>query len=103
LNFLIFEILMLRTLKRIELRQRDKFGRNWSIRSGDIAIFRFGKMATAASWILKFFKILTVRTLKGVKLCHCVKFRRNRSNCGRDMAIFRFLKMAAVCHLGFVV
>jgi len=29
-NFYIFEILMLGTLKRIELRQRAKFGRNWS-------------------------------------------------------------------------
>ena len=69
-------------------------------RGRDKAIFRFFKMAAAASWILKF-QFLTVGTVKRVKLHHRAKFHQNRSNRGRNVAIFPFLKMAAAAILDF--
>jgi len=48
LGYLIFQILVVGTLKRAELHRRAKFGRNPSNSGPDGAIFRFLKMATAA-------------------------------------------------------
>jgi len=68
------------TVTRAELRHRAKFCLNrWNC-GGDMAIFRFFKMAAAA--ILDFwnFKFLTVGTVKRVELHHRAKFRPNRSD-----------------------
>ena len=62
------------------MRHRTKFREDWSNRSGDMAAFRFFKMAAAAILDFGNFKFLTVRTFKMVKLHHRAKFRQNRSN-----------------------
>ena len=64
------------------MRHRTKFREDWSNRSGDMADFRFFKMAAAA--ILEFgkFKLLTVRTLNRLELRPRAKFWRNRSKRG---------------------
>jgi len=48
LDFLNFKLLMVGRHKRVEMRRHAKFGRNRSNRGGDMAIFRFFKMAAAA-------------------------------------------------------
>ena len=53
LDFLIFEILTVGTVKRIQLHKRAKFRGDRSKDWGDMAIFRFCKMAAAAMWIFK--------------------------------------------------
>ena len=70
------------------MRHRAKFREDRSNRYGDMAYFRFFKMAAAA--ILDFGNItfLTVGTLKRVELRLRAKCCRNRSNRGRNMAIF---------------
>ena len=88
-------ILTVGTLKGAELRRHAKFGRKRSKRGGDIAIFRFFKMAAAAMLDFSKFKFVTVGTLKRAELRRHAKFGRNPSNRGRNMAIFRFFKMAA--------
>ena len=60
--------------------------------AAEILIFRFFKMAAAASWDFRNLNFLTVGTVKRVKQHHRAKFRRNRLNGSRDMAIFRFFK-----------
>ena len=82
------------------MRHRTKLREDRSNRSGDMADFRFFKMAAAAILDFGNFKFLTVGTLKRVELRLHAKFWRNRS---RDMAIFQFFKMAAVRHLGLVL
>jgi len=57
-----------------------------------MAIFRFFKMAAAATLNFHILEILMVGTLKMAKLRHRAKFGRNRSNRGRDMAIFGFFQ-----------
>ena len=83
------------------MRHRTKFREDRSNCSGDMANFRFFKMAAAAILDFKNFKFLTVETLKRVELRPHAKFCRNRLNRGGYMAIFRFFKMAAVRHIGF--
>ena len=63
------------------MRHRTKFREDRSNRSGDMADFRFFKMAAA---ILDFgnFEFLTVGTLKRVELRLHAKFWRNRSKRG---------------------
>ena len=73
-----------RTLLMAKVRHHAnfaKFREDRSKHSGDMADFRFLKMAAA---ILHFgnFKFLTVGTLKIVKLRPCAKFCRNRSKRG---------------------
>ena len=46
LDFHNLKILTVRRLKRVDVRRRAKFDRNWSNRGQDMAIFRFSKMAT---------------------------------------------------------
>jgi len=53
LDFSNFKFLTVGRLKRAELGGCAKFGRNGSKRGRDTAIFRFFKMAAAASWIVK--------------------------------------------------
>jgi len=48
LDFKFFEILTIRTKKRVNLRRCAKFRGDQSNRCGDMAIFRFFKMAAAA-------------------------------------------------------
>ena len=84
------------------MRHRAKFRKDTLNRSGDMADFRFFKMAAAAILDFGNFKFFTVVTLKRVELRLRAKFCRNRSNRSCDMAIFQFLKMAAVRHLGFL-
>jgi len=87
----------------VKMHCHAKFCLNRSNRGENMAIFRFFKMAAAATLDFQNCKFLTVRRLKSVEMHRCAKFGRNRSKHGRDMAIFRFSKMAAVRHLGFVV
>ena len=68
------------------MRHRTKFREGRSNRSGDMADFRFFKMAAAA--------ILDVG-------CHRAKFRQDRPNRCGDIANFLFLKMAAAAILDF--
>jgi len=64
------------------MRHRTKFREDRSNRSGDMANFRFFKMAAAAILDFGNFKLLTVATLKRVELRVRAKFCRNRSNRG---------------------
>ena len=64
------------------MRHRTKFREDWSNRSGDMADFRFFKMAAAAILDFGNIKFLTVGTLKRVELRLREKFCRNRSNRG---------------------
>ena len=82
------------------MRHHTKFREDRSNRSGDMADFRFFKIAAAAILDFGNFKFVTVGTVKRVELRLRAKFCRNRSNRGCDMAIFHFFKMAAVRHLG---
>ena len=59
-----------------------KFREDTLNRSGDMADFRFFKMAAAAILDFGNFKFLTVGTLKRVELRLRAKFCRNRSNRG---------------------
>ena len=45
LAFLIFEVLMVKQLKRVKMRRCAKFGQNRSNRGRDMTIFEFSKMA----------------------------------------------------------
>jgi len=83
LDFEIFEILTVGTLKGVKLCHCVKFRRNRSNRGQNMAMFRFSKMAAAAILDFQNFKFLTVGRLRRVEMhCHA-KFRRNRSNSGR--------------------
>ena len=64
------------------MRHRTKFREVRSNRSGDMADFRFFKMAAAAILDFGNFKFLTVGTLKRVELRLHAEFCRNRSNPG---------------------
>jgi len=64
------------------MRHRTKFREDRSNRSGDMADFRFFKMAAAAILDCGNFKFLTVETLKRFDLRPHAKFWRNRSNRG---------------------
>jgi len=81
LGFLKSEFfLMAGQLKRVQLHRRTKFGRNWSNRGPDIAIFPFFKMADATNLDFSNLIFLTVRWLTRVELRHHTKFGPNRSN-----------------------
>jgi len=90
LDFWNFKLVMVRTVKRVELRHRAKFNRNRWNRGRDMVIFGFFKMAAAAILDFRNFKFLTDGTVKNVELRHLVKFRRNRSN--RDWDMWRFFQ-----------
>ena len=64
------------------MRQRTKFREDRSNRSGDMADFRFFKMASAAILDFAKFKFLTVGTLKSIELRPHAKFCQNRSKRG---------------------
>ena len=64
------------------MRHRTKFREDCSNRSGDMADFRFFKMAAAAILDFGKFEFLTVGTLKSVELRLRAKFCRNRLNRG---------------------
>ena len=64
------------------MHHSTKFGEDRSNRSGNIADFRFFKMAAAAILDFGNFKFLTVGTLKRVELRLHAKFWRNRSKRG---------------------
>ena len=57
------------------MRQHAKFREDLSNRSGDMADFRFFKMAAAAILDFGNFKFLTVGALRRVELYHLAKFR----------------------------
>ena len=82
LDFQKLEISTSGPIRRINMRHRAKFREDRSNRSGDIADFRFFKMAAAAILDFGKFKFLTVGTLKRVELRLHAKFRQNRSNRG---------------------
>jgi len=85
LDFQNLKFLTIKTVKRVDLRNRAKFCRNRLNRGRDMAVFRFFKMAAAAILGFKNFKFLTVGTVKKVKLHQCAKFHPNRFYRGRDM------------------
>jgi len=64
------------------MRYRTKFREDRSNRLGDMADFRFFKMAAAAVLDFGNFKFLRVGTLKRFELRPHAKFRRNRSKRG---------------------
>ena len=64
------------------MRHRTKFREEGSYRSGDMADFRYFKMAAAAISDFGKFKFLTVATLKRIEVRPRAKFGRNRSKCG---------------------
>ena len=64
------------------MRHRAKFRKDRSNLTGNLADFRFFKMAAAAILDFGNFKFLTVGTLKRVELRLRVKFCQNRLNRG---------------------
>ena len=64
------------------MRHRTKFRKDRSNRSGDMANFRFFKMAAAAILDFANFEFLTVGTLKRIELRLHAKFWRNLSKRG---------------------
>ena len=58
------EILTACTLLRAKVRHRTKFREDGSNRSGDMAYFRFFKMAAAAILYFRNFKFLTLKRLE---------------------------------------
>ena len=87
-----FKYLMVRTVKRFEMRHLAKFRQNRLNRGRDMAIYRFFKLAAAAILDFRNFKFLTVGTVKMVKLHHRTKFRQNRSSRGWDITIIQFFQ-----------
>jgi len=79
LDFQKLEISTSGPLRRPNMRHSTKFRKDRSNRSGDMADFRFFKMAAAAILDVGKFKFLTVGTLKRVELRPRAKFCRNRS------------------------
>ena len=69
-------------VRRPKMRHRTKFREDRSNRSGDMADYRFFKMAAAAILDFGNFKFLTVGTLKSVELRLHAKFWRNRAKRG---------------------
>ena len=67
-----------------------------------MAIFRFFKMAVAASLDFLDFNFLTVGTVNRVELHQRTKFCKNRSNRGWDITIYRFFQDGVRRHLGFL-
>jgi len=101
LGFFKFQTFNGRTVQEGRSASPAKHAENRSKRGGDIAIFRFFKMAAAAILDFSNFKYLTVGTLKRAELRRRGKFCQNRSKRGGDIAIFRFFKMAAAAILDF--
>ena len=73
------------------MRHRIKFRENWSNRSGDMADFRFFKMAAAAILDFQKLEISTSGPIRRPNMRHRIKFCEDRSNRSGDMAYFRFL------------
>ena len=82
LDFQKLEISTSDLIRRPNMRHRTKFREDRSNRSGDMADFRFFKMAAAAILDFGNFKFLTAATLKRIELRLPAKFCRNRSNRG---------------------
>ena len=107
LDFSNFNFLTVGWLKRAELRRRVKFGGNRSKRGRDMVIFRFFKMAAAATppscifQISNFWRPDGSRGPKCVTVPNLVEIRQTATE------IWRFFdfssKMVAVLHLGFVM
>jgi len=74
LDFEIFQILTVGTLKGVKLYRCVKFRRNLSNRGQNMAIFQFSKMAVAAILDFQNFKFLTVVQFKRVEMCRLAKF-----------------------------
>ena len=83
------------------MRHRTKFREDWSKRSGDMADFRFFKMAAAAMLFFKKLEILTAYTLLKAKMHHHAKFCADRSRRCRDMAVFDFSRWRLSAILDF--
>ena len=81
-DFQKWEISTSGPIRRPNMHHRAKFREDGSNRSGDMADYRFFKMAAAAILDFENFKLLTVATLKRVELRVRAKFCRNRSNRG---------------------
>jgi len=82
---------------------RAKFRQNPSIRCGDIAIFRFFKMAAAVILDFRNCQILLADGFWRAKMHRRAKFRQNPSIHLRVIVIFYFFKMAAAAILDFSI
>ena len=82
------------------MRRSVKFAQNRSNRSGDMAIFRFFKMAAAVVLDFQNFKLLTVGRLKRTELRHHAKFGRNWPNPAKIWQFFYFSRCRR--HLAFL-
>ena len=83
LDFENFKFLTVGAVKMFEMFHHAKFGQNRLNRGrGDMAIFKFLKMAAAAILDFENFKFLTAGAVQRVELHHYAKFRQNRPNCG---------------------
>ena len=85
------------------MRRHAKFGQNRSKRGGDIAIFRFFKMAAAAILDFSNFKFLMVVRVKRSNCVTRPNFAEIAQTAAEIFRFFDFSKMAAVRHLGFVM
>ena len=85
------------------MRHRAKFREDRSKCSGDMADFRFFKMAAAAILDFGKFKFLTFGTLKIVDLRLLPNFVEIAQTAAEIWQFFIFFKMAAVRHLGLVL
>ena len=83
------------------MRHRTKFRENWSNRSGDMADFRFFKMAAAAILDFGNFKFLTVGTLKRSN-CVCMpNFGEIAQNAAEIWRFFNFSRWRPSAILDF--
>jgi len=75
---------------RAEAHHQSKFYRNWSIHCGDIATFRFFKMADTVVFDFGNREFLLANGIERAKTHHHAEFRLNQSICYRNIAIFEF-------------
>jgi len=61
------------------MRHRAKFREDWSIRSGDMADFRFSRWRLSAILDFQKLKLLTSDPVRRLNVHHRTKFREDRS------------------------
>jgi len=81
-----FKILTADPVRTAYMRHHAKFSADQSNYCGDMAIFRFFKMADIPH--VQFLKMLTADTVRTANMRHCANFFADRSNHCGDMAIF---------------
>ena len=84
------------------MRHHTKVREDWSNRFGDMADFRFFKMATAAILDFGNFKFLTVGAVKRVELHHLAKFSSKSAQMRLIYGYFYIFENGGRHHLGFL-